>query len=91
MATSTVNISFDKDFLKQIDRLAHEEDRSRSDFLRETVRLYIERKNIWKEIFTFAAKQKKKMALKPDDVAEAIANHRKTSRPSGRTQNEARS
>jgi len=77
MATSTVNISFDKAFLKQIDRLAHEEDRSRSDLLRETVRLYIERKNRWKDIFSFAAKQKKKMCLSLGDVAKTIAEHRK--------------
>jgi len=40
MATK-VMVSFPEDFLKEIDRIAAEEQRSRSELLREAMRLYI--------------------------------------------------
>jgi len=48
---TTVNISFHKDLLADIDRLAKKERRSRSELLREAARLYIERRNRWNQIF----------------------------------------
>ncbi|TVQ23457.1 MAG: ribbon-helix-helix protein, CopG family, partial [Spirochaetaceae bacterium] len=42
--TSTVNISFRQDLLKQIDEVARTESRSRSELVREAARMYIERK-----------------------------------------------
>ncbi|MCF6334208.1 MAG: ribbon-helix-helix domain-containing protein [Spirochaetales bacterium] len=52
MPTSTVNISFQSDLLRQIDSIAKEESRSRSELIRESARMYIDRKNRWKSIFT---------------------------------------
>lgn len=46
MSTSTANISFRTDLLEQIDRVATEESRSRSELIREAARLYIERLEI---------------------------------------------
>jgi metal-responsive CopG/Arc/MetJ family transcriptional regulator len=40
--TAKVMVSFPKEFLAQIDRIAEEEHRSRSELLREAMRLYIE-------------------------------------------------
>ena len=39
-----VMVSFPEEFLAQIDRVAREENRSRSELLREAVRLYMERR-----------------------------------------------
>jgi len=44
MSVSTVNISFQEDFLLQIDKVANDESRTRSELIREAVRLYIDRK-----------------------------------------------
>jgi len=44
METVTVNISFKKSLLEEIDAAAKQEMRTRSEFLREAARLYIERK-----------------------------------------------
>ena len=41
MATK-VMVSFPEEFLSQVDRIAQEEHRSRSELLREAVRLYIQ-------------------------------------------------
>lgn len=42
MATTRVMISLPEEFLAEIDRVAEEEHRSRSEFLREAARLYIQ-------------------------------------------------
>jgi len=47
MGTVTVNISFQDALLNDIDRVAQEESRSRSEFLREAARAYIQRKERW--------------------------------------------
>jgi metal-responsive CopG/Arc/MetJ family transcriptional regulator len=51
MPVSTVNISFQNDLLVQIDQIAHNEARTRSELIREAIRMYIERKKEWENIF----------------------------------------
>ena len=51
MKTSTINVSFKDDLLTQIDRIANEEARSRSELIREAARMYIERKKEMEEHF----------------------------------------
>ena len=80
METTTVNISFKKDLLKQIDKIAQVELRSRSELIREAARAYIERKNEWSEIFNFGHKQASKLHLSPEDVMAEISKYRKKQR-----------
>ena len=80
METTTVNISFKKDFLKQIDKIAQDEARSRSELIREAARAYIERKNRWNAIFDFGQKQTSKRHLSPEDVPAEISKYRKKQR-----------
>ena len=42
MNTATVNISFQKNLLSEIDRMAKREHRTRSELLREAAKAYIE-------------------------------------------------
>ena len=77
MGTSTVNISFREDLLAQIDRVASEESRSRSELIREAARMYIERKNKWKDIFDFGKQQVSILGLSENDIAKEIAEVRK--------------
>lgn len=46
MATRTVNISFRADLLKQIDKVARAQSRTRSELVREAARAYVERKQL---------------------------------------------
>lgn len=46
MATTRVMISLPQEFLAEIDRVAEEERRSRSEFLREAVRFYIQARRV---------------------------------------------
>ncbi len=57
MAGSTVNISFNKDLLAEIDKTAKQESRTRSDLIGEAARLCIGRKNRWERIFAFGSRQ----------------------------------
>ena len=76
MKVDTVNISFNKDLLSQIDRVAKEEARSRSELIREAARLYINRKKQWKNIFSFGKKQVRALSLKAADIPSAINAYR---------------
>jgi predicted transcriptional regulator len=77
MKTGTVNISFQKDLLKQIDDVAAEESRTRSELVREAARMYIERKRKWRDMFAFGKRQAKSLGLKEEDVMEEIRAYRR--------------
>jgi metal-responsive CopG/Arc/MetJ family transcriptional regulator len=77
MATSTVNVSFQEDFLGQIDQIAKFEFRSRAELIREATRLYVERKQKWQNIFTYGSKMVSKNNLSEQDVMTEIKNNRR--------------
>ena len=81
MKTGTVNISFQKDLLRQIDDVAAEESRTRSELIREAARMYIERKKTWRDMLAFGKRQAKNLGLKEQDVAEEIRAYRKRKGP----------
>jgi CopG family transcriptional regulator/antitoxin EndoAI len=76
MAGSTVNISFNKELLEEIDRTAREESRTRSELIREAARLYIGRKTRWERIFAFGSRQVQRLGLREEDVASEIKKYR---------------
>lgn len=77
MKSSTVNISFRKELLEQIDQIAKEESRSRSELIREAARTYIESKMRWKKIFEFGEKMAKENKLTEADIEKEIETIRK--------------
>ena len=83
MSTTTVNIAFQDGLLRQIDRVAKAESRSRSEFLREAARAYIQRKQRWSDVFAVGQKTAKRKKLKPADVSREIRAYRRA-KASGR-------
>ena len=77
---STVNISFNDDLLKQIDKVAQEESRTRSELIREAARSYIQRKDRWAQIFQLGGALVESKKLKPTDIEREIAAYRKSLR-----------
>ena len=77
MSTSTVNIAFQEQLLREIDEAAREESRSRSEFIREAARAYIQRKRRWDDMFTMSRPIAKSRGLGPGDVAREIKAYRK--------------
>ncbi len=67
-----VNISFEKALLKEIDKIAKKEHRSRSELIREAARAYIEKKSRWQTIFSFSDKVTSKTKISESDVFEEI-------------------
>ena len=78
MSTTTVNIAFQENLLHDIDRVARSESRSRSEFLREAARAYIQRKQRWADVFTMGRGIAKAKGLLPTDVSKEIKAHRKS-------------
>ena len=77
MAISTVNISFQKNLLSQIDQIASDEARTRSDLIREAVRIYIKRKKEWETLFRTGANIASTLEIKEKDVMKEIKRYRK--------------
>jgi CopG family transcriptional regulator/antitoxin EndoAI len=77
LKNKTVNISFKKDLLKKIDDIAKEESRSRSELVREAARIYIERKERWKKIFSYGGILARDKELSEEDVKKEIEAYRK--------------
>ena len=77
MAAYTVNISFQEDLLSQIDEIAQNEARTRSELIREAARIYIERKKKWESIFAYGESISSKYKITEEDVNEEIQKYRK--------------
>ncbi|MCE9613658.1 MAG: ribbon-helix-helix domain-containing protein [Lentisphaerae bacterium] len=78
MSNVTVNISFQDRLLRDIDRVARGEARSRSELLREAARAYIQRQERWTQLFALGREVAAKRDLKPQEVATEIAAFRKS-------------
>ena len=76
MKTNTVNISFREDLLTSIDKLAHEESRSRSELIREAARMYIEKKQRWGLLFKSGEQLAAINSISEDDVLNELTAHR---------------
>jgi metal-responsive CopG/Arc/MetJ family transcriptional regulator len=74
--TATVNISFSKQLLKDIDQVASDEARTRSELLREATRMYIERKRRLKDLFGFWRGEAKRRGFKAAHIAQAVRRAR---------------
>ena len=80
--TTTVNISFRKDLLERIDRVAAEESRSRSELIREAARTYITNKSRLATIFALGDRQVAELGLTEADVEAEIGSYRREKRGS---------
>jgi len=80
MKASTVNISFNPDLLNEIDRVAGQESRARSELIREAARMYISRKKQWERIFSFGRRQSTALGLTESDISGAIRKYRQAKR-----------
>jgi len=76
MAVATVNISFQEDLLGQIDQIAQNEARTRSELIREAARIYIERKRKWESIFAYGESISSKYKFTEEDVNKEIQKYR---------------
>ncbi|MFH0919115.1 MAG: ribbon-helix-helix domain-containing protein [Fibrobacterota bacterium] len=72
MAAYTVNISFTGNLIQQIDSVARQEARSRSELIREAARMYIDKRKRWKKIFSYGSAAGRASGLTEADVVSEI-------------------
>lgn len=78
MQTQTFNISMPRELVSVMDEIARREYRNRSELIKEAVRIYLEDRDAWKEIFEFGGKQAKKINVKSEsDIAKIVKTYRK--------------
>lgn len=77
MSNVTVNISFQDSLLREIDRVAKKESRSRSELLREAARAYIQRNERWADMLALGRRTARTRGITAADVEVEIAAHRK--------------
>jgi CopG family transcriptional regulator/antitoxin EndoAI len=86
MNTQTLNIALPEDLVKKADQLAKKEYRNRSELIREALRIYIDRKNAWAEIFEVGEKAAKRMGIKnEEEVNQIVSDYRHGKKTSNRT------
>jgi metal-responsive CopG/Arc/MetJ family transcriptional regulator len=76
MSVSTVNIPFQDDFLVQIDQIANIESRTRLELIMQAVRLYIDQKQEFEEIFKIGKQIGATLEISEDDVMGEIKKYR---------------
>ncbi len=77
MNTQTLNISLPRELVKKVDQQAKEEYRNRSEFIRQALRVYLNRRNEWNQIFAAFGKAAKKAGIKTEEqVNEIVKEHR---------------
>ena len=72
MQTQTLNIALPKDLVKKVDEVAKKEYRNRSELIRQALRVYLEDKNEWKQIFKAGKKAMKDMGIKSEEEVDRI-------------------
>jgi len=77
MATQTFNIALPSDLIQKADQVAKREYRNRSELIREALRIYLEDKIEWEEIFKLGEKTMRTMKIKNEDnVNKIISEYR---------------
>lgn len=70
----TINISLSSELVKQIDRKAGEEFRSRSELIREATLSYIQTKSNWEVLQNDLSLRAKKLKIKNEDEIEKLVD-----------------
>ncbi|OGF98880.1 hypothetical protein A2153_03995 [Candidatus Gottesmanbacteria bacterium RBG_16_38_7b] len=77
MQTQTLNIALPKELVKQVDKVAAKEFRNRSELIREVLRIYLEDKNEWEEIFRLGEITMKRIGNKSEkDIDKIVLEYR---------------
>lgn len=72
MNIRTLNIALPEDLIKRVDKVAKKEYRNRSELIREALRIYLQDKEEWQQIFAAGEKAMKKMGIKSEEEINEI-------------------
>lgn len=80
----TVTVSLPPALLRDVDRLAESEGRTRSELFREALRQYMQRVERWEQIFALGEQVSRERGLSEEDVAKVVKARRRSRRRSTR-------
>ena len=72
MQTQTLNIALPKNLVKKVDVVARSEYRNRSELIREALRIYLQDKQEWQQIFRTSEEAMKKKGIKSEAEVNKI-------------------
>lgn len=72
MNTQTLNIALPEDLVKKVDLVAKKEYRNRSELIREALRVYLDDKEEWEDIFIYGREKAKKMGIRSEEDIDKI-------------------
>jgi metal-responsive CopG/Arc/MetJ family transcriptional regulator len=72
----TFTISLPPELAREVDRVARQEGRSRSEFFREAVRQYLARLERWERLFAQGEEVAARLQLTEEDVDRIVKEHR---------------
>ena len=76
MAIATINLTFEDDFVKQIDLIANNESLTRTDLIYNSVKMYINRKQKLRELFSYGESVAARNNFTEEDVMDEIRKYR---------------
>ena len=82
MLTQTLNIALPVELVKKVDTVAKKEYRNRSELIREALRIYLEDKEEWNDIYRLGEKVMREMGIKNEDEVDEIVYEYRHSRKS---------
>lgn len=75
-ATKLVTISLSPNLLKKAEKAAREENRTRSELLREALRRYLEDRE-WRKIYRYGERRARSLGLDEEDIERLVDEIRK--------------
>ena len=76
MAVATINLSFEDDFVRQIDFIANNESITRTELIYNSVKMYINHKQKLQELFAYGESVAVKNNFTEEDVLDEIKKYR---------------
>lgn len=77
MEQRTMNISMPPKLVKEVDRTARIEGRSRSELVREALRQYLARQDRWEQIFAYGEQAARRSGVSEREVARTVKERRR--------------
>jgi metal-responsive CopG/Arc/MetJ family transcriptional regulator len=77
MTLATINLTIDTNFLEQIDAVATNESRTRTDLICNSVKMYIDRKKRLQELFAYGEHVASENDFTENDIMDEIKQYRK--------------
>lgn len=74
MASKTINLSVSDQLLKELDRLAKRESRTRSSLLRDAILEYMQKHITWEDLQADAAERARKLGVSTEEDVERLVD-----------------